>query len=255
MERIRNLNHYQKAILLFMIAMSLIFAVIYPRTISRVGYSYNEVILVPTQGNGNTVYSGEIHGKHAQFTVANNNTVVFLYGDKTYGPYTVKEDAAAIPKENEMSGSMRGIEVREGNDILFRGGVMDMGDFYSFYSEDGTTSNVTGFSYVTAVGAEMDENGNPIDRMKPAVSTIYELTDNPELTHKGIGFVWFWAAAICVLNALSILFAEELFRWQLAFRIRNVEYAEPSDWEIAGRYIGWTTMTIVALGIFVMGLQ
>ena len=255
MEKIRSLNGYQKGILIFMIAMSLIFAVIYPKTISRVGYSYNEAILVPTQENGNTIYSGKIQGKQAQFTVSNDNTVVFNYGDKTYGPYTVKEDATAIPKDNEMSGSMTGIEVCEGNDILFRGGVMDLGDFYWLYSEDGTSDNMIGFSYVTSDGIERDENGNPIDRMKPSALTIYELTSNPELTHKGVGFAWFGAVFICVLNALSILFAEELFRWNLAFQIRNVEHAEPSDWEIAGRYIGWTAIAIMALVLFVKGLQ
>ena len=48
---------------------------------------------------------------------------------------------------------------------------------------------------------------------------------------------------------------DELFRWNLAFQIRNVENAEPSDWEIAGRYSGWTGMVIMALVIFIMGLQ
>ena len=65
----------------------------------------------------------------------------------------------------------------------------------------------------------------------------------------------FGAVFICILNAISILFADELFRWNLAFQIRNVDNAEPSDWEIAGRYIGWTVMTIMALVIFITGLQ
>ena len=65
----------------------------------------------------------------------------------------------------------------------------------------------------------------------------------------------FVAVFICVLNAVSILFADELFRWNLAFQIRNVDHAEPSDLEIAGRYIGWTAILIVALVIFIMGLQ
>ena len=60
---------------------------------------------------------------------------------------------------------------------------------------------------------------------------------------------------ICVLNALSILFADELFRWNLVFRISNADHAEPSDWEIAGRYISWTCMSIMALVLFIIGLQ
>ena len=48
MDKIKSLNNYQKGILAFMIAMALIFAVIYPKTISKVGYSYNDAILVQT---------------------------------------------------------------------------------------------------------------------------------------------------------------------------------------------------------------
>ena len=56
MEKIKRLNRYQKGILILMIAMAMIFAVIYPTTISRVGYRYNDAILVPTEENGKTIY-------------------------------------------------------------------------------------------------------------------------------------------------------------------------------------------------------
>ncbi len=75
------------------------------------------------------------------------------------------------------------------------------------------------------------------------------------VTIQRVGFAWFGAVFICILNAFSILFADELFRWCLAFRIRNADHAEPSDWEIAGRYIGWTVLPIMALALFLMGLQ
>lgn len=52
MERIKTLNYYQKGIIIVMVAMILIFAMIYPKTISRVGYRYNDEILVPNQENG-----------------------------------------------------------------------------------------------------------------------------------------------------------------------------------------------------------
>ncbi|MBR2080274.1 MAG: hypothetical protein IKC50_05410 [Oscillospiraceae bacterium] len=146
MKSIKSLNRYQKGILLVMTAMALVFALIYPKTIARVGYEYNKAILVPSEENGNVVYSGKIKGQAAQFTVTEDKTVVFLHGDKTYGPYTVTEDAAAVPKDRETSGSMTGIEVREGDAILFRGGVMDLGDFYWLYSEDGTTDSMVEFS-------------------------------------------------------------------------------------------------------------
>lgn len=254
MEKLKELNRYQKGVLLVMIIMALVFAVIYPMTISRVGFAYKDAILVPTEENGNTVYSGKLMGEQAVFTVSEDKTVVFQHGVKTYGPYTAIEDPTAIPKEEEMAEYMTGVEIRNGDEVLFRGGIFDTGDYYWMYNEDGT-SNMIGFSYVTSDGIERDENGNIIDPVEPSASTIWDLMNEPELTHKGEGFAWFGAVFICILNALSILFADELFRWNLAFQIRNVDRAEPSDWEIAGRYIGWTVMTIMALVIFIIGLQ
>lgn len=254
MERVRELNRYQKGVLLLMIVMSLIFAVIYPMTISKVGFAYKDSILVPSEDNGNTVYSGMVMGEPAIFTVSDDKTVVFQHGDKTYGPYTAKEDPTAIPEDREMAEYMTGVELRQGDVIMFRGGVLESGDSWWLYNEDGTLDNF-GFSYVTSDGIERDENGNIIDPAEPSATTVLELMNGPELTHKGEGLAWFGAVFICIINTLTIFFADELFRWNLAFQIRNVDRAEPSDWEIAGRYIGWTAMTIMALVIFITGLQ
>ena len=59
----------------------------------------------------------------------------------------------------------------------------------------------------------------------------------------------------CIVTAISILFADELFRWNLSFQIRDADRAEPSDWEIATRYIAWTVMPVMAMVIFIAGLQ
>ncbi len=58
MEKIKSLNCYQKGVLIFMITMALVFAVVYPMKISQVGFEYEDTILVPSQENGSTVYSG-----------------------------------------------------------------------------------------------------------------------------------------------------------------------------------------------------
>ena len=254
MEKIKSLNGYQKGILIFMIVMALIFAVIYPMTISRVGYRYNDAILVPTQENGKTIYTGKVQGETAKFIVSEDKSIEFQYGDKSYGTYTMKEDPTAIPKDGELVEEMTGVEIRNGDELLFRGGVWNSGDFYWLYNEDRTLDNL-GFAVYSSYGVEYDESGNVIDRMEPSAATIYELLNEPELTHKGEKLAWFGAVFICIINALTMLFVDELFRWNLAFQIRNVEKAEPSDWEIAGRYAGWTVMMIMALVLFIIGLR
>jgi len=98
-------------------------------------------------------------------------------------------------------------------------------------------------------------DGNIIDPMEPSVSTILDLMAGPEMTHKGEWLVWFCGVFVCFVATISILFADELFRLSLAFRIRNVEYAEPSDWEIGSRYIIWTLLPVCALVLFILGLR
>jgi len=48
---------------------------------------------------------------------------------------------------------------------------------------------------------------------------------------------------------------DEIFRWNLSFNIRNADKAEPSDWEIIGRYISWTVLPVLALIVYIMGLR
>ena len=56
-------------------------------------------------------------------------------------------------------------------------------------------------------------------------------------------------------NAVSILYADELFRWDLSFQIQNAETAEPSEWEMMKRYLSWTVLTIMLLVLYIVGLR
>lgn len=254
MERFRQLGRYQKIILLLMTVMILVFTVIYPIVTARVGFLYEDSIFVPVEKDGSTVYSGNIRGTAALFTVSADKTVTFQYGSTVYGPYTVREDPAAIPKDDSLSGQMTGIEVRYGDEIVFRGGVVKSGDWRMLYNEDGSFEALR-ITATMSDGTVVDENGNRIDPMVPAVSTILDLMDGPALTHKGTWLGWFGGVVICIIAALTMLFADELFRWNASFLVRNADEAEPSDWEIAGRYIMWTALPIIAAVSFILGLR
>lgn len=244
MDRIKELGRYQKILLLLMAVMILAFTVIYPIVTALSGFLYEDTILVPAEEDGGTVYSGKIRGTAASFTVSADKTVIFQYGNTVYGPYTVKEDPAAIPKDSDLQAQMTGIELRCGGEIVFRGGVVNSGDWRMLYNEDGS------FDLLRSITATMSDG-----TMEPSVSTILDLTDGPALTHKGTWLGWFGGVLICVITALTMLFADELFRWNASFLVRNAEEAEPSDWEIAGRYIAWTVLPISALVLFILGLR
>ena len=254
MERIKRLGRYPKIILLLLTVMVLVFTILYPIVTARVGFLYEDAILVPSEENGATVYSGKIRGTSARFTVSADKTVVFQCGDTVYGPYTAKEDPTAIPKGTGSPTPMTGIELRCGDKIVFRGGVEKSGDWRFLYNEDGSSENIR-ITATMSDGTVVDSNGNIIDPMEPSVSTILDLMDGPVLTHKGAWIGWFGGVLICALAAVCILFADELFRWNASFLVRNTEEAEPSDWEIASRYITWTALPVMALVVFILGLR
>lgn len=247
MERFKTLDYRQKWIFLIMGVMVLVFTILYPVTLSRVGYSYRDAILVPHEAEGTTVYSGKIQGEAASFTVTQDKTVTFQYGDLTYGPYTVKEDPQAAPESGDLADSLSGVEIWRQDSRLFRGGARKLDQHgWLLYYENGEPYGLE---------IKITTGGNSAAQMEPSLATILDLTMGPELTHKGHWLPWFLGILLCLVNAVSILYADELFRFWLSFRIESPELAEPTDLEITGRYFGWGAMLIGIFVVFVIGLS
>ena len=165
-----------------MIVMVLAFTAAYFVTTSRKGFAYGDAILIPRQENDSTVYSGKIQGSQASFTVSEGQTVEFQYGDKIYGPYIYQEDPTAVPKDSELKDSLIGAELRQGDRILFRGGMLE-GDHRWLYNEDGSPDG-SGFLTVTSMGIMTDENGNIIDPMEPPVSVLLDFICRHTISEK-----------------------------------------------------------------------
>ena len=254
MARIRQLDWYQRGILILLLALALVFAVIYRVRIARVGVLYQNAIFVPAEENGVTVYSGKLRGKQAEFTVSADKTVSFRCDGQTYGPYTVKEDPTARPDLEIQLEGMTGAELWEGDTLLFRGGFWQSDGSFWLLNADGSM-DLGMQTYVVENGVKKDSDGNIIDPAKPSASDILRLVFDPELTHKGSWLAWFGAVFISLLNAGSILYADELFRWDLSFQIQNAETAVPSEWEMMKRYLSWTALTIMVLVIYIVGLR
>ena len=256
MERIKKLNLYQKIILLLLSAMLVAFTIAYSIVTSRVGYAYKKAILVPNTENGSTIYTGRVHGEKATVTVSPDKAITFSYEEKSYGPYTVLEDPSAVPDKQEWADLMTGVEILEKDKVFFRGGVVESGGpSYEplLFDENGDLHGFT-ISYTGSDGIERDMDGNPIDELAPSATAILQLADGPELTSKGNWGMWFFGVFVSLFIAASILYADELFRWSMSFQIRNADKAEPSDWEIAQRYIAWTFFSAMALAGYIAGL-
>lgn len=250
MNRFRELGRFPKILLIVLLMMTVVFGAVYGITTSRVGYLHNDEIFVPRQENGVTLYEATVDGQDCVFTVT-GDTVTLVWGSKTYGPYTVREDPTAVPEE--ITFPMTGIEILDGQKVYFRGGMTDMDTDFWLVNEDG--SHTDSMSYTLSNGVEYDMNGNPIDHMKPVPYQIVSLLRGPELTHKGHWEVCFLGLVLALITAVSILFADELFYLSICFRVENAETAEPSDWYIASRSIGWFLLILMTGAAFLMGLR
>ncbi len=253
MNKLKALNLYQKLILLLNFALILVFTMVYGSRANQVGYLYRGEIFVPEESQSSLVYTGELQGIPTSFTLSQDNTLVYQCGDTSYGPYTLQEDETAIPEE--MLGERTGWELRQGEDILFRGILFESSPHPVLVHEDGTMLVDVGMSISSSNGTLYDENARVIQESEPSIYTMVDIMTEPALTSKGNWEAWGFAVFVCVMTGITILFADELFRAGLLLKVREVEKVEPSDWEIAGRYLGWTVLSICALVYFILGLS
>lgn len=251
MERFRALDRYPKIILIALAVMAVVFSALYGITASRVGYLYCETILIPRQEGDATLYEGRLGDADCTFTVT-ADTVTLVCG-RTYGPYTLLDDPTAIPEDHAFAPYMTGIVITDGAKTFFRGGMMENGDGFSLYQEDGTPQFY--MSVTMSDGTTVDMNGGTGSPFAPTAHDIVELLQGPELIHRAQWPVLAMAIFFSLIIAVDILFADELFRLSLSFRVRDAYTAEPSDWELAGRAIGWTIAPILAFIIYMWGLN
>ena len=258
MERIKEMGRYQRGIFLLSLAMIVIFTVLYPLLYPRVGfmcnndYAYPSTFLEMRKEDGVTVYEGWVKGKKLTFRVEKADTLICHYGDKTYGPFTARRDPTAVPKQFSTDKKVVGVEILEGEEVLFRGGVsvkdreslsMSLYDkeFYDFVPSGPILGNSGSVSVKT-------------DPMKPKDITILRLLTGPKLIRAVNWWGWVSGMYFAICTVVCALFADELFRFRMSFRVSNAADLYPSDWEIASRYIGWTACAGIALISFVMGL-
>ncbi len=253
MERIKELNRYPKGILVLLIVMVLVFTVVYFIGFSKIGFVHLDTFLEKRSDGDDTVYAGSVDGETLTYTVTKDNAVICRYGDKTYGPYTARKDPTAVPKDNDRGEDMVGVEIRKGEEILFRGGVLiNKKDMRLFHEKTGA---LLADIAVSAGGGITDGSaGNIIEPMEPSAYMVLRLLDGPKLIKGGNFWSWLGGMLVAAMTALVILFAEELFRFRMSFRVRDVELTEPSEWEIMSRYAGWTLGTAATLIIFFSGL-
>lgn len=103
---------------------------------------------------------------------------------------------------------LTGVEVREGDEILFRGGWWYRSGFTWLVWEDGREWDTFAVT-VSAGGQTYDLSEEAAeDPDAPAVSFLLELVLEPELTHRGVWNLYFLGLFCSALGAAAIWFAD-----------------------------------------------
>lgn len=251
-----DLTWPQRVVIFIQAFLILLFLILYCTLGRQQVITYDgEYLRCRTDGE-TTTYSGKIDGQTAVFTVSPGPVVEYAWGDAQYGPYTIVFDPTAVPDEANtllnLTGtkSLVGVEVRKDETLLFRGAYQNSGS--TFYLVD-TNGDVI-FSD-SMLKFQLGSTTTYASGQVPGPYTILKLAIAPNVVHRGSFDIFLLGALFCVLNAASVLYADALFRWNLRFRIRDPEDAEPSDWELFSRWIGWIGITVAALIFFILSLN
>lgn len=240
----------QKVIFCIQPVLIVLFLILYLTVGNQQIVHYRDTTLRCTEMDSATIYSGRLDGTRISFLVQENQ-VEYRYADKTV-LYTVTEDPSAIPAQedfedfrNALYEKLSGVEIRKNEDLLFRGAWMPFSDTLFLYNEDGSKPLSSAHIVLSPSGAVLND---------PNAATILRLMYAPDVIHRANPLGLLCGIFLCVLCMISLLYADRLFRWNLRFSIRNVEDAEPSDWELFSRWIGWLVFTGMAIAIFILGL-
>lgn len=252
-EKWRELSLFQRVLLVILAAMILGFGVATPIMSIRKGIEYRDTLLYFTQEGEVRRYAGRVDGKRTEFTVTPGGTVEYRWGEELYGPYRVVEDPSAAPETG-----MTGLEILQGDQTLFRGGMRGGGEWSILYGEDGEPFDFLNITYGTSDGKVYDSNGKeltPRDLHEPGLGTVAKLAlREPELTHRGSFGLYLLVTLLAVFNMFQICFPGLMFRWSIMWHVRDPYAAEPSDFYIAMEKIEWVVLTVVAAVLYWMAM-
>lgn len=239
MKKIRELDRFQRGMLLLMAATLLIFAVLYGVLAGQTGWKYRGAFLRQSEENGTTIYTGKLDGQKLRIEVAEDWTVTFQWDGQTYGPYTAVEDVTAIPQDDAQADSMTGVEIRCGGEVFFRGGVVRNEDLWVLTNADGTDRDVFGTGTAS---------------VEPTATEILKLMDGRGKACRGSWWAWLFGLVLCALNVAEIFLAKPLFRRGVKVSVQDVADPKPTDVQVGAWHFGWVLFWLLAVGMMVIGL-
>lgn len=276
---------YRRAMLVATAGILAFFAVLYPIVGRQKGVKRNGDFYGMTTVGETKLYVGAIHqwieghtviqsgeGREEVYAVtpisADGFRVECRMGEETFGPFRVTK--YPLPQTPGVGSDAltsfpipfdTGLEIKNAltGETLFRGGYRLSSGYTSLISETVTTEGDPGSAseHMTVDGVNYYFNYAPATPEKgPSAYDLafFALEAEESLTHRGDMMYLALGILIAVLNAASIVYAEELFIWSMSFRVADPESAEPAEWELFTRHVGWGIWLLMELIVFIVGL-
>lgn len=241
-----ELTRRQKIILLTQVFLLILFTILYLTFGLQKIVRYDNAVLRFRRDGDVTTYSGSVNDQTVTFTVSPGPVVEYRCGDTVYGPYTITYDPTAVISEADkpiyLTGTenLVGIEVRDGSELIFRGSYMKLLSSILVFNEQGNS---------VSLGSSL-----PSQASAPSIRDILSFAFNPNVVRHGSFAIYAIGAIILIFNAMSILYADSLFRFSLGFIIQNPDSAEPSEWELCGRWFAWIILTVTAFFLLIKSI-
>ncbi len=115
-DRFYYLDSYQKGILKIMLILTVVFGVFFALKSLKIDYEYRGKTFDYRMGLGKSVYTGELDGKTAVFTVSFNKKVVFEYDDQVCAVYRIKK----LPKSEASHKDRKPLELYKDDQVIYR---------------------------------------------------------------------------------------------------------------------------------------
>ncbi len=248
-----EMSRFRRVLLAVMVLMVLGFGIATPIVAAREGYAYGGTLLRAEREGDTRRYTGRVDGREVELVIQGDGMVTFRSGENQYGPYQVEEAPDTVP--GDFWG--RGIQIRQGERVLFRGGYMENSEL-PLFDETGEPIWEVRMTAGSSGGDTYYIDGEEVSQEEwnaPSMSQIARWALEPEeLTHRGSWGMWFSATLIALLNILQLCFPGFFFRLSLWGHVRDPERAEPSEFYIAAEYAEWIVLAMVSGVLYWLGL-